>query len=97
MPPAARSDDDRQYLASALLTNALEACLLAVGLERTEEIIGRLTVDHGLLPAEKEAKPTFAAEGSTPLDGGHRHQGPRVRWADAEDDSNAESAGGETD
>ncbi len=91
---ATRLDADRCYVASALLTNALEACLLTVGLERTENVVARLVAEHGLVlkvseetPARVAADPPLRAVPRFPIGG--------IRWADLEEDSEDEADCGE--
>ena len=81
---------DQSYLATTLLTHALEACLLTAGLDRTQTAVRRLAEKHGLGGARQalalQEEKTASAEGHgafASLTG----RLARVRWADADDDS----------
>lgn len=83
--PGFAQDADRRYVASALLTNALEACLLTLGLERTEHVVARLIRERGLTRPVAQAAPSPTPASTHLLLAVPRAPASRIRWADAND------------
>ena len=84
---------EESFLAEALISHAIEALLLAHGLEATQ---GALRMLQGAHPAQKMPCPAERGEGvvaSRPAPSSEKlsgtvalSAGPRSRWADLEDD-----------